>query len=296
MGGGRVKQRKGQVAPSSQQPSFPFMQPMVHPMMQPVTQQPAPNDDDDSSYSSDGPAGKKRKIQKRKDERALCNSSHTLIQLPISRLQQVVEVVNSSWDNVATEDLSPEDLSRIIWMFTDIKPWAKVHKYKCKNYKELCLKFDNAVQRAVQIKGQVVFDDMKRMIVDLKPESIRVASDRMGFDMEWVVEATRKQGKAKPSKQLEHGQANLDQYVQSLHQLPTPPRMLALPPVPRDWPREEEPAAPTDQVWQWSSSGCEWDGERGGNWWHHEAICRTESAFDSIRSVLSVARACLYRL
>ena len=327
---GRVKTRKGQVPSSSQQPQFPFMQPMVHPMMQPMTQQPAPNEvDDDSSYSSDGPAGKKRKLQKRKDEKALCNSSHTLIQLPCMRLQQVVEVVDSSWDNVATEDLSPEDLSRLIWMFTDIKPWAKVHKYKVSNYKELCLKFDNAVQRAVQIKGQVVFDDMKRQVFNMKSESIRDVSDRMGFRMEWVVEATRKPGKARPSNELEHGQASLDQFVPPLPAAPpAAPRMLALPPVPEHWspcaevpaaptapvprnlssaeepaapiapvsrnlPRQrtrtsfgsgaispapiaEEAAAPTDQFWKWSSSGREWDGERGGNSWHHEAIFRSQ--------------------
>jgi hypothetical protein len=289
MGRGSDKKRKRQVASSSNQSMFPFMQPMVQPMMQPMmqpaTQQPALKDDDESSYSSDDPAGKKRKIQKLKDEKSLCNSSHTLIQLPVSRLQQLVEVVDSAWDNVATEDLSPEDLSRIIWMFTDIKPWAKVHKYKCSNYKELCLKFDNAVQRAVQIKGKVAFDDMKRAVYDLTPESIAAVSDRIGFQMEWVVEATRKTGKAKPStlnQQPQHGQANLDQYALALPApaptrllalMPAPPRVgFALPAPPKEWPLEEAPAAPADQFRQWSSSGSEWNGGRGGNWWHHEAM------------------------
>jgi len=322
---GRVKTRKGQVPSFSQQPQFPFMQPMMHPMMHPMPQQPAPNEkDDDSSDASDGPAGKKRKVQRIKDEKALCNSSHTLIQLPIMRLQQVVEVVDSSWDNVATEDLSPEDLSRIIWMFTDIKPSAKVHKYKVVNYKELCVKFDNAVQRVVQIKGQVMIDDMKRQVFNMKSESIRDVSAKMGFIMEWVVDATRKPGKSMRSKELEHDQTSLDQFVVP----PAAYRMLALPPVPehlRDWaevpatptasvprtlsyaeepaasiapvsrdlPRQwtrtsfgsgaispapiaEEAAAPTDQFWKWSSSGREWDGERGGNSWHHEAIFRSQ--------------------
>ena len=95
-------------------PSMPMFM-MMPP--QPPAAAPVAESSDASSSSSDEPA---------EDDKNLHRGATTLLKMPKVRLQQLVEAVDPALDSCTTADMGPEDLCRIIWMTTRMKPTAKL--------------------------------------------------------------------------------------------------------------------------------------------------------------------------
>ena len=117
----------------TQQPMI-MQQPMMmqHPTQQPQAQQePEPSSDSSSSSSHENDA----KYQKAADNR-VTRSASVLLKLPRVRLMQLVEATSAEFDSALLSSLESEDLCRLAYITTRIRPDTKCMSLRVKTYKE----------------------------------------------------------------------------------------------------------------------------------------------------------------
>lgn len=125
------------------QPQMPLMMPMMMPQMmlpQMMQQQLQPqqdrgDDDDSSSDSSSSSSMQDKKRYQKADDNNLTRSAIFLGKLPKVRLLQLVEACNREVDSTLTADLETEDLTRLIYILTRVKPQTKCVLLRVKTYK-----------------------------------------------------------------------------------------------------------------------------------------------------------------
>ena len=108
----------------------PFQQPLQQPMFMmmpqaaPPPQQPVAAESSSSSSDSSSDDGAN-------DVKQLHRGVTVLLRMPRKRLQALVEALDYQFDGPFTADMSVEDMCRIVWLVTRVKPSAHlviVHK------------------------------------------------------------------------------------------------------------------------------------------------------------------------
>ena len=112
-----------------------MQQPMMmqHPTQQPQSQQePESSSDSSSSSSSDENDAKYQKAAGNRVTR----SASVLLKLPRVRLMQLVEATSAEFDSALLSSLESEDLCRLAYITTRIRPDTKCMSLRVKTYKE----------------------------------------------------------------------------------------------------------------------------------------------------------------
>lgn len=180
-------------APAPLQPMMMMPQMMMMmPQMMGGAQQHQPALDDqrggsgsDSDSSSSHPP---RNMYRKDDEALLTRSATCLAKLPKVRLQQAVESACRSLDATATANCSAEDLSRLLYVFTKLRPNIKCTSLRAKSYKTLMnamTKAGERVGKAMQA-AQVLERVMPRG--ELIPDVLKEVAASQGFEEAWLEE------------------------------------------------------------------------------------------------------------
>jgi hypothetical protein len=126
---------------------------MTHPQAaQPQSQQPQqPDDSSSSSSSSESTADScEQKRRQKYNFRMRCKitTSATFISsLPKSRRAQLLEAISSRFDAAVTADMSNEDINKLIWLLTKVKPLTKICDLRVKRYFDLVAVLKVAAER-----------------------------------------------------------------------------------------------------------------------------------------------------
>ena len=175
--------------------------PSMMPMMMP---QPAPASSSSSSSSS-GHESVEGKLNSWREERQLYRGAVFLGKLPKIRLAELVEASTEDFDSVFTAHMEREDLCRLIWMSTGVRPNARAQNFRTKSYKELGEKFKVARSRMTKRMGKEAFDKMIERIMNNQYDLKRIAAD-MGYDEEWwsccMVKKGGRRGAVLPADEL----------------------------------------------------------------------------------------------
>ena len=115
-----------------------------------------------------------------------------VLKLPKTRLQQVVEALDSTFDSVLTAELEGPDLCRILWIFARTKPQTRVVALRAKTYKDLCERFKTAALRMKRGMGDEAGQAQIRDLFPMTPEKIQAVAAQAGFQDEWLRPAKRK--------------------------------------------------------------------------------------------------------
>ena len=137
---------------------------------------------------------RKRKV--RGDESATVDSSATLLwQLPKNRLQGLVEALEKSWDEIATDDFGKEELCRLVYVLSGVKGNLGISGYRAMPYERFFEKMATAQRRYINDISNCRYDQIIAALTPLTIQKVMVASDRCGFDKAWMERP--KKGKAK---------------------------------------------------------------------------------------------------
>jgi hypothetical protein len=132
-----------------------------------------------------------------------------LFGIPKKRTQQLLEAVSEVMDASFSAELSPEDLSRVLWLTTRKKPSAKVVSFRAKTYKELCTTFRKCSDRVRRSLGEDGWAALMKDIVQFEPgkDHFRILAEKRGFEEGWLqVSRKRKRSDELGDAPLDPGQ------------------------------------------------------------------------------------------
>ena len=101
--------------------------------MMPWAQQAQPGPATSSSSSEDAETAEANK----KDAKQLHRGATCLGKLPKIRLQELAESGGEAFDSLFISKLERDDLCRLLWLTTGVRPNEKTVNFRVKNYKEL---------------------------------------------------------------------------------------------------------------------------------------------------------------
>jgi hypothetical protein len=126
------------------------------------------------------------KKYKKGDSAMLSTGASLLWQLPVVRIQGVVETLEPAFDGIATDGFDKETLCRIVWLLSGVKANLAVSSLRCQTYAVF-----NERMRVAQTRHIADVSDHrhKSILLALRPftaDRVTVLSDRCGFDMHWM--------------------------------------------------------------------------------------------------------------
>jgi len=140
---------------------------MTHPQAaQPQSQQPQQPDDSSSSSSSsestaDSCEQKRRQKYNFRMRCKIATSATFISSLPKSRRAQLLEAICSRFDAAVTADMSNEDINKLIWLLTKVKPLTKICDLRVKRYFDLVAVLKVAAERVcVQRRGADALENL----------------------------------------------------------------------------------------------------------------------------------------
>ena len=154
---------------------FAMMQPKAPPAVPQAA--PAQNEDADSQPS---------KKYKKGDSTLLSTGATLMWQLPVMRLQSVIETLESTFDGIATNGFDKEDMCRLIYLLSGVKSNLGVSALRCESYQNFNERMLVAQNRHI---SDISEHRHKSILLTLRPftaDKIKQLSDRCGFDMQWM--------------------------------------------------------------------------------------------------------------
>ena len=103
-----------------------------------------------SAAAADDAATQPASKKYRKDDTAALTGSATLFwQLPVKRLQEIIEALKPQFDAIATADFSTDKdvLCRLVWMLSGVKPTLVLSSLGVDSYSDLTVKIKTAAVR-----------------------------------------------------------------------------------------------------------------------------------------------------
>ena len=191
-----------------------------HPAPQPEAKTTA--EDSSSTSSSESTTGSvERRIKQRcnYNMKATITSSATfLLSVPKSRRAQLLESLSSRFDAAVTADMSSDDINKLIWLLTKLKPLTKLSDLRVKRYSDLVTLMKQAMQRVGDQRGSDV-------LVGLTPDLTNV--DEVARQHGWQDDFGKSPKKGRHAAQ--HGDEEQQQQQQQLPTMWQPPQQQRRP-------------------------------------------------------------------
>ena len=108
------------------------------------------------------------------------------------RLQDVVHAMADVLEPISTAEWTPEDLCRMIWILSRIKPSLIVSQFKVKTYKDLGKAFMNRASIVRDREGAQALDAEVRDAIFYDPPKLHSRAITYGFKDEWVAPAKKR--------------------------------------------------------------------------------------------------------
>ena len=126
------------------------------------------------------------------ESRIRAAGSICVLKLPKERLQDVVHAMADVLEPISTAEWTPEDLCRMIWILSRIKPSLIVSQFKVKTYKDLGKAFANRASIVRDREGAQTLDAEVRDAIFYDAPKLHARAITYGFKDEWVVQAKKK--------------------------------------------------------------------------------------------------------
>ena len=126
------------------------------------------------------------------ESRIRAAGSISVLKLPKERLQDVVHAMADALEPISTAEWTPEDLCRMIWILSRIKPSLTVTQFKVKTYKDLRKAFMNRASIIRAKEGAQTLDAEVRDAIFYDPPKLHARAITYGFKDEWVAPAKKK--------------------------------------------------------------------------------------------------------
>ena len=157
-----------------------------------------------SSSSSSQPQKKRRRgskvDQKKESEEIKKMTNFVMAKVPRTHIASMIEGAAPTVSVVQTAHWSLSGLLGALWLLTRLLPNFKFAMLKAKSYKDMADSMRVRLDAVKTTKGSAYVNDIIMKLADVEAmnvDIVKLASGE-GFEVQWIEEATRKQGKKTP--------------------------------------------------------------------------------------------------